>query len=244
MNHEGQRLPQGSRLLGSVLRCLALIDDFAAAPGALSIGDLAELTGEKKSTIHQRVQTLVAAGWVEQMPDSRYRLTVRSVIIGAAVLEQADLGSRVLPALQELAGETQETSTLNVLHGPDAIVIQEARTDQLVRVDVHVGTHLPLDISASGRALASLASREEVDQAIAAGAKMPSDEILETVRAQGFATQQDEFLPQMSSIAIVVPTPLKSVAVTVTAPTHRFEAERYLEALEHARARISRLFSA
>ncbi|MFJ4172383.1 IclR family transcriptional regulator [Paenarthrobacter sp. NPDC089714] len=232
----------GGRILSSATRCLELVDWFAGAEGPLSIGDLAELTGDRKGTIHQRVQTLLASGWVEQLPDARYRLTLRSVVIGAAVLEQADLGSRAVPVLKELSAATGETSTLSAFQGEGALVIQEVRTDKPLRLQVRVGTALPLDLSAAGQALATFATRDELAHAQGQGAKLPQAERISQARARGYALQEDGFIEGISSVAMVAtPTLLGSVALAVTAPSTRFDLESYLEPLREACTRISAL---
>ncbi|MFJ4172386.1 IclR family transcriptional regulator [Paenarthrobacter sp. NPDC089714] len=234
----------GGRILSSATRCLELVDRFAGADGPLSIGDLAELTGDRKGTIHQRVQTLLASGWVEQLPDSRYRLTLRSVLIGAAVLEQADLGSRAVPILKELSAATGETSTLSAFQGGGALVIQEVRTDKPLRLKVRVGTALPLDLSAAGQALATFATRDEIAHAVASGAKMPGYEVTAETRVRRYALQADAFLEGISSVAMVAtPTLLGSVALAVTAPSTRFDLESYQEPLKEACTKISALLA-
>ena len=68
---------------------------------------LARRMNATRGRTYQQLQTLVAAGWVEPVGEGRYRLTLRAMVVGNAVLEQADLGSRVLPTLASLAGQTE-----------------------------------------------------------------------------------------------------------------------------------------
>jgi IclR family transcriptional regulator, acetate operon repressor len=234
----------GTRLITAAIRCLSLIDVFAAARGPLSISDLAQKTGDRKGTIHQRVTTLVASGWVEQLPDSRYRLTLRSVLIGGATLEQADLGSRVLPVLKALAAETGETATLSALYGGGAIVIQEARTEKPLRLDVHVGTTLPLATSAAGQALAAFGSPAEIEHAAAVGADLPAADVVQDIRERGYAIQEDGYITGISAVAVVVTsTRLGSVALAVTSPSSRFHVADYLSPILQARSQIERLLA-
>src|SRR5437763_17151168 len=117
MDYRAMRTPSGTRqrVLGSALKCLALLEALAVESGPVGVSELARRTDTARGTTYQRLQTLVAAGWVEAVGAGKYRLTMRALIVGNAVLEQADLGSRILPTLTALAARTGETSSLAVL---------------------------------------------------------------------------------------------------------------------------------
>ena len=141
------------RLLGSAMKCLALLDALASEAGPAGVSELARRTNTARGTTYQRLQTLVAAGWVEAVGEGKYRLTLRALIVGNAVLEQADLGSRILPTLTALAARTGETSSLAVLDHDSAMIIQRVASDRALKADIKTGTRMPLDTSASGRVL-------------------------------------------------------------------------------------------
>src|ERR1700722_6425482 len=103
MNAHSTAVADQRRLLGSAMKCLALLDVLAAEPGPAGVSELARLTKTPRGTTYQQLQTLVAAGWAEPVGEGKYRLTLRALVVGSAVLEQADLGSRVLPTLASIA---------------------------------------------------------------------------------------------------------------------------------------------
>jgi DNA-binding IclR family transcriptional regulator len=63
------------RLLGSAMKCLALLDALASESGPAGVSELARRTETARGTTYQRLQTLVAAGWVEAVGEGKYRLT-------------------------------------------------------------------------------------------------------------------------------------------------------------------------
>jgi DNA-binding IclR family transcriptional regulator len=230
------------RLLGSAMKCLALLDALSAESGPAGVSELARRTGSARGTVYQRLQTLVAAGWVEPVGEGKYRLTLRALVVGSAVLEQADLGSRILPTLTALAGRTGETSSLAVLDRDSAMIIQRVASDRALKADIKAGTRMPLETSASGRVLVAFCPDEAVEGARLAGAHLPSQAIIDEARGAGFASQHDEYMPGMSSIAVPIrSTKLGVIALAITAPSARYDQAAALAALEGAAVEIELL---
>jgi DNA-binding IclR family transcriptional regulator len=233
-----------SRLLGSAIKCLALLDALAEETGPASVSALARRTDAARGTTYQRLQTLVAAGWVEPVGEGKYRLTLRAMVVGNAVLEQADLGSRILPTLTSLAGSTGETSSLAVLDREAAIIIQRVAADRALRVDIKAGTRMPLNTSASGRVLVAFCGEKEFKHLRQAGVPMPTRDLVKQVRSLGYASQHDEYLEGMSSIAVPIhSTKLGLAALAITAPSARYDETAALQALQTGANEIALLLA-
>lgn len=242
MSASEMRQAPGPRLLGSALKCLALVEELAAAPGPLGVTDIARRTAARRGTVHQQLRTLIAAGWVEQLEDSRYRLTLRAVSIGTGVLEQADLGSRVLPTLTTLAAETGETASIAVLDGGTAMILQRVAADRALKADIKPGTRMPLAPSASGRVLVAFASPHELQQIRDANVELPPESVVAAARRDGYASQHEEYLEGMSSMSVPISaTKLGTVALAITTPSGRFDLEKVLPKLIAAEAELSQL---
>jgi DNA-binding IclR family transcriptional regulator len=225
------------RILGSAMKCLALLDALAAETGPVGVSVLARRTEAMRGTTYQRLQTLVAAGWVEPVGDGKYRLTLRAMVVGNAVLEQADLGSRILPTLTSLAGRTGETSSVAVLDEGTALIIQRVAADRALKVDIKAGTRMPLEMSASGRVLVAFCGIQELEDLHQSGVAIPAHGIVEEVRRNGYAAQTDEYFPGMSSIALPIhSTKLGLAALAISAPSARYDKTAALQAL-HAGAK-------
>jgi DNA-binding IclR family transcriptional regulator len=227
-------------VLGSATKCLALLDTLAGALEPLTLSQVAKEAEGLRGTVHKQLRTLIAAGWVEQTDDGRYRLSLHAIEVASAVLEQADLGSRVLPSLTSLAAVTGETSAISVLHQGSALILQRVATDRDLKVDIKVGTRMPLATSASGRVLVAFAPASELVHAVPPGVELPEPEILEAVRGDGYACSVDEYLAGMASVAVPLSaTRLGTVALAITTPSARFEFDTLLEQLRRAEADIS-----
>jgi DNA-binding IclR family transcriptional regulator len=224
------------------MKCLSLLDVLAAEPGAVKVSSLARRVGARRGTVHQQLQTLVAAGWVEEDEDAKYRLTLRALSIGTAVLEQANLGSRILPTLTTLAARTGETASVAVLDADAAMIVQRVAADRELKVDIKPGTRMPLANSASGRVLIAFCDPGELARARAAAVQLPRKSVIETARQRGYAAQRDEWISGMSSIAVpILPTHLGSGALAITAPTSRFDEAVALRELTSAALEIAGL---
>lgn len=233
---------ESSRLVGSAIKCLTLLEALAGEPGPVGVSELARRTDASRGTTYQRLRTLVAAGWVEQIADGRYRLTLRPLMVGSAVLEQADMGSRILPTLTSLAARTGETASLAVLDREAATIIQRVAPDRTLKADIKAGTRMPLETSASGRVLVAFGPDHVLAEARRAGVPMPSDSIVAEARRCGWAQQQDEYLPGMSSVAVPIDSPkMGLVALAITAPSGRYDRDAALAALRAGAAEIKLL---
>lgn len=232
------------RTLSSVLKCLVLVEELARSPRPLGVSELARAVGAERGTVHVQLRTLVEAGWVEQVPSSQYRLSLHSLEIAAAALEQADLGARLAPLLTDLAARSQETAGLAVLDGGQALMVHRVESTLPLKADIKVGTRLDLATSASGRVLVAFtddARRRHL--ATIPDANLPPEALQVTARRQGYAMQQDELDYGMASVAVPIRarTPGGLVALSLATPSFRFDLARSLEALRATAAEMQQL---
>ncbi|MGH3326607.1 MAG: helix-turn-helix domain-containing protein, partial [Streptomycetales bacterium] len=66
----------------SLTRAFELLERMADAGGEASLSDLSAGTGLPMPTIHRLVRTLVAEGYVRQVPSRRYALGPRLIRLG------------------------------------------------------------------------------------------------------------------------------------------------------------------
>jgi DNA-binding IclR family transcriptional regulator len=231
-------------VLSSAIKCLALLDALATGSEPLTLGVLAELTGGLKSTVYKQMRTLIVAGWAEQLPDARYRLTLHAAEVGNAVLEQADLGSRILPCLASLATSSGETASLAVLDRGSALVVQRVEADRSIKVDIKPGTRMPLDQSASGRVLLAFGPPDVIAELRNRDMTKLSEGASQAIRREGYACSVDEYLSGMASIAVPVAHPQQQVAaLALMTPTDRYSTERLQPQLAAAADKLSVLLS-
>lgn len=176
-----------TRPLSSVLKTLKLLDLMAHSTKSLRLAEIARLAGGERATIYQRLHTLATSGWIEQLPDGAYRLTMRAAQLAHAAVEQGSLGERVLPVLQDLMQRTGETSSLAVMEDIDAIIVQRVEARGILRTDLRVGSALSMHESASGQILVAFGPPGLKGYLKQRGVRIASDRALARIRKEGIA---------------------------------------------------------
>jgi DNA-binding IclR family transcriptional regulator len=124
------------RHVAAVERAFAVLDALADGSVELGTNEIARRTGINPSTVSRLLATLAHAGFVEHVAESgRYRLGLRLLQLGNAVLSRLDLREIARPHLRALMEETGETATLSAPDEHDAITVdfvQSASTVQSV----------------------------------------------------------------------------------------------------------------
>lgn len=240
----------------SFLKGLAVIQAMALRDGSSGVTELADTLGLGKSNVHRLLQTLIHAGFVKRLEDSRYGLTVKLWELGARVHSQLDLRTEALPFMDRLAQQTQETVHLSVLDGIDVLYIEKIDSPQPVRAYTAVGGRAPAANVATGKAMLAWAPADIIRQAgdaLAPHAPLSiatADELAEAlarIRQNGHAINRGEWRQQVAGLAAPVRDVHGSVvgAVGISGPTNRLtdavmtrHAPVVMEMADHISARL------
>ena len=161
-------------------------------------------------------RSAVAEGYLEHLPDGRYRPGVRVLTLGSASLRSLDLVELATPQLQELAASTGETVNLCVLNGDRVLYLVRIRNSDLVTANIQVGSTLPAVHTSIGKLLLSYLDEADLKARITPdsfgrgygpNAKESLEELLVELpafRAQGWATQDEELAFGLRSVAAPV----------------------------------------
>jgi IclR family KDG regulon transcriptional repressor len=235
----------GVRPLSSVLKTLALLDVVAGFDTPQKLSAIAQRAKMSPATAHQKLLTLVNAGWLERGEDNGYRLSMHANRIGTRALEQASLGDRVLPFLERLTNKADQSSSLAVFEGLRASVIQRVESSSLVRAQLYIGVTLNLAESASGRILTAFASDETRARLRKSELTLAEDRILERVRRDAFALSSGRSWAGIRAAAVPVFNSRQRcvAALALVGPLPRFSVERAKRELRHAAAAINGFLS-
>jgi DNA-binding IclR family transcriptional regulator len=232
-------MKKGVRSLSTPLKTLQLLDYLATRRQSVRISDAAEDLGAGRATIYQRLVTLMEAGWVEQLEDTSFRLSLKAVGIGGAALEQANLGERTVPFLKELAAEVNETASLAVLQGGSPYIVQRAEAGGLLQARQPVGSGFALHNSASGRVLVAFADEHMLKFLKTHAEKLPDDRIIEATRKNGYAFSEDG----TDVLAIAAPVFDRGeaciAALSLVGPSSRIDGPALIEPLKRMATRLS-----
>ncbi len=241
---------QAPRNVGAVSRALAVLDALAASDGELGTNELARRTGVNASTVSRLLSTLAEAGYVDQAANGRYRLGVRFVQLGNAVIDRLDLRELARPLLERLVAETGEAATLSIAGEHEAVTVDYVRSPQAVQSIAQVGRPSVAHATATGKVLLAFGGvtpppgplTQYTTRTIADPRSLLGE--IERVRRNGWADAVGEREPDLAAIAAPVRGSRGELAAIlgVQGPASRFDEgarERGLIALTRAAAELS-----
>ena len=213
----------------SLERGLAILGTFTPDRPALGISELAQRLGLTRSTTHRYVATLARLGYLYQDEATRkYRLGIRALDLGFAVLGSLELREIAAPHLQRLTATTGHTSNLAIRDDTDVILIDRIRGRpgryHHLEFTLHVGSRIPSYCSATGKALLAFLPQPDLNDLLdriellprgprAVGSRTALMAELGQVRRTGVAINDEELESGLRSIAV----PIRSRAGAVVA---------------------------
>lgn len=240
------------------MRLFALLEVIASKDQFFSLQGLAEETGTPKPTLHRMLQQLENAGLLERGADSRqYDTGVRLRKLAENLLLNDTFHGARHGVLRALVNEVGESCNLTALSGSEVIYLDRVETPAPLRFYLHSGSRVPVHCSASGKIfLAGMtpAQRQRLLAHSPLEAFTPKtltdkdalEEEIKQVKRQGFAFDNEEFLPGLLCVAVLVPSDSgrSNLCVAVQAPIMRLgpdKALKLLPALQRAAQAISRI---
>jgi DNA-binding IclR family transcriptional regulator len=169
----------------------ALLDRLAEEKEATAVR-LAELTGEPRSSIYRLLTSLRAIELVE--PGDRrgtYRLGLKVVHLGAAVVGRFDERRAALPSMERIHAETGETVFLCVRRAYEAVCIERIDGKRVQSLALRLGGSLPLHAGAAPRILLAYERREFWEEYVRCGLLEARTSRTPVTREQVFARLED-----------------------------------------------------
>lgn len=192
-----------------------ILEELMAAQQELGVSEITHRLGSSKGTIFRHLQTLVERGYLSQNPNtSRYRLGMRSLLLGEAARGSMDLLALGTEALGRLQAATRQTAVLSRIVGRTVTVLNTVTGPGALEIGVKPGSDLPLHASAQGKValafsrrgllsalrrqpLAAMTDRTVTDPAVL-------EQEIATIRAQGWASACEEMMLGINGVAVPV----------------------------------------
>ncbi|GAA1963134.1 IclR family transcriptional regulator [Agromyces allii] len=236
----------GTAPLSSNLKMLQLLDVLADSSGPVGVSQLARQVGASRSIVHRQLVTLVAAGWLENLDNGTYALTLRAIRIGQAALRHAGLNARIAERIAAAAEALGEVISLAAVDGDEIMVIERGVPTRGVRVTVSHGHRFPIIDSALGLVLTAYATPDEYQRLVGTGIELAGPTELESVRSHGYATVLDDEFDPIEVVAVPVGRAVGGVRYALSAhwPQGRTKVRDALSVLEPAARDLDDLISA
>jgi IclR family pca regulon transcriptional regulator len=223
--------------LQSLERGIAVIQVFSRERPALTLSEVARLTGITRATARRILLTLEDLGHVRS--DGRlFSLTPRVLTLGWAYLSSLNLWETAQPLMEELTKETNESCSAATLDLPDVVYVARVPTSRIMTIALGIGTRLPAHCTSMGRVLLAALSDPELEDFLAtARLEAYTDRTItdadrlrltvHSVRDQGWALVDQELEIGLRSIAAPLRVDGRTIAaINVSAAAPRVPLEQ------------------
>jgi IclR family acetate operon transcriptional repressor len=210
-----------------------------------------------KPTLHRMLQQLESAGLLFRQADGRHYGTGTRLrrLAENLLLNSTQHGARHA-VLRHLVDEVGESCNVTALSGNEVVYLDRVETPEPLRFYLRPGSRVPVHCSASGKIILSQLSPNQRRKLLAHAPlrqythKTITDldaleQELKRARRDGFAMDDEEFLPGLICVAVLVPAAgaaRSNLCVAVQAPVIRVTADKalqFLPALQRAAAAIA-----
>ncbi len=150
----------------SLQKAIQLLSCFTVDEPKLGVTELANKTGELKSTVHNMLSTLEVCSMIERTPDGKYMLGVRCLCLGSVYRMTRDSNKLIRTALNELSEITGETVNMAVCREHDVIYLENicAKASHLT-LD-YSGSTAPLYCTGVGKSILAYLPRHQQEEVL------------------------------------------------------------------------------
>jgi len=240
----------------TILRGLAMLEQVAQAQRPISATEIIEKINLPKPTVNRILLQLEEEGYLQREPiKRRYLPGPRSQQMVLSVMSNEALGAPRHSILQALSDEIGETCNCTILDGNQTVYFDRVEANWPYRIQLPVGTRLPLHCTASGKLFLAYMKPKQRQRLIdAAPLKRYTDRSitdpdlllkeLEKIKQDGVGIDDQEFMDGMVAISVPVINANNDICFTlaVHAPTVRKSLEslrQYLPSLRKAAAAMA-----
>ena len=251
--------PLGSAAINGdtpTMRLFSLIEVIASRDQLFSLQTLVDETGLPKPTLHRMLQQLEGAGLLQREDGGRrYSTGVRLRRLAENLLLNNSFHGAQHAVLRQLVEEVGESCNLTALSGSEVVYLDRVETAAPLRFYLHSGSRVPAHCSASGKLFMAQMNPAQRRRLLAHGpleaytpktlTDLQALELeFERVGREGYSIDNEEFLPGLLCIAVLVPNPggRSNLAVAAQAPIMRLgpeKAPQLLPALQRAAAALA-----
>lgn len=225
------------------MRLFSLLELIASRDQLFSLQGLVDETGLPKPTMHRMLQQLESAGLLQREDGGRrYSTGLRLRRLAEDLLLNNTFHGAQRLVLRQLVDEIGESCNLTALSGSEVVYLDRVETAAPLRFYLHPGSRVPAHASASGKLfLAQLGAARSKRLLGHATLEAYTPRTLTTldaleaefgrIRRDGFAIDNEEFLPGLVCVAVLVPSTRahSNLAIALQAPVMRMTADRALQ---------------
>lgn len=227
------------------MRLFALLEVIADKDQFFSLQSMVEETGLPKPTLHRMLQQLEGAGMIQREGDGRhYSIGLRLRRLATTLLLNNTVHGARHVVLRQLVAAVGESCNITAFSGSEVMYLDRVETAAPLRFYLHPGSRVPAHCSASGklflaqmsptqrrRLLTHVTLEKFTNNTLTDPAALEQE--LDQVRRNGYAIDDEEFLPGLLCVAVLVPNPGRAsgIGIAVQAPIMRMSRDKALALL-------------
>jgi len=202
--------------INSLARGIKLLEKMADAAVPLTLSQVAEAMEMALPTAYRFLYTLQAIELIEKEPDRKaYRITPKVLKLGYGAFKSSELWNTAHHHLVRASQKYGETFNLAVLEDDQILYIDRVKTQSILSINLEIGSKLPAYCTSMGRVLLAWLPMEEARRRLRCNPREKHtgntvtdldqlEAILAHVRRSGFAVNNGELAPELSSAAAPV----------------------------------------
>lgn len=221
----------------------------------VALAYLVEELNLPKPTVHRTLTQLEEAALIQRSPDKdRYWIGPRLHSLCADTLGSLNQAYPTRGILESLVEELGETCNIGILDQHDVLYIDRVESNFPLRFQLKAGSRVPAHCTAIGKLLLAHLPENACDRLLAAAPleSFTDNTIVERsefkwelakIRQQGYATNDQEYMPGMVAVAVPVTRPDGAViaAISVHAPAVRLTVQAAMSHIPVLRRAADRL---
>ncbi len=227
------------------LRLLLIVEEVAKAGVPVLPSALADSLGLPKPTMHRLLSTAEEEGFLQRSVDGRsFGPGRRLRRLAGNTLSSERIRTERLMIMKALADKVGETCNLSAPGRYGMIYLDRVETHWPLRIQLPIGSQVPFHCTASGKMYLSSLRSDKLDRILSSSPlqerterTMTDIEPLRTelvrTRAQGFATDDQEFMEGMAAIAVPIKDSSGRLLTTLSihAPLQRLDVNALMDVL-------------
>lgn len=230
----------GATRLTTIQRAAELMEVLTEQREA-GVSELARRMDLPKSTVHDYLTTLEAAGYVVN-EDGTYTLGLRLLELGSRAKYRNRLFHIAVPELERMVDRTGEMMSVNVEEQGRFVVLHVAHGEESLRLGTYPGLTTPLHTHAAGKVMLAGFPEEKTERILDGPLERMTEytttdratllDELETIRDRGYGVDWDEQIVGMGVVAAPVRGEQGIVgSLGLVCPTNRLTDDEYRKEL-------------
>lgn len=201
---------------GSLSKGLRVLASFNERDPRLTVAEISERTSVNRASVYRLAGVLEKQGYLKK-EGATYQPSSKVFGLGVAAVESLELVDHIRPHLDLLKDELPDATAINygVLDGNEVVYLLRLHLDNVISINLQVGSRLPVYLSSLGKAILSAMSPEEAETVVVGIEFDPrtpntahsSEQLrrdLQRAREDGVALNDEELTPGLSSVAAPV----------------------------------------